>query len=509
MPQPLGGVTVDELIAGIRSDVREAIEKHFGVISAHGELLLQQILQEQAQFSTQLGALSRAVGAPGTCPFKGDLMPAEANGTLDKELNQSFENKMNEIFKVKRSGSSGSTALSTLEETVETADAFKLDKKTRLQKVVRSHTFELVCTSVILLNTMYIGVATNEDIIYAIDNVGSGDSGLSTTFRQVIELCFLSSYTIEFTLRFASDRLSIFSGAGGIWKFFDFVLVIIGWVGLAAVGPGSSLMWLRMFKAINSLLRTLRVLRVVHVFREIRVLIVSVAHSLRSLVWVVLAQVMLMYMFGLLLVNGISTYLLNTESDLVSGSIRHDAERYWGTLPRAILTLYESITGGGPWRQVTLPLKEAGFVHYCLFLLYIALLVLVVLRLFTGVLVQHAKDALQSDHQANVAQNLKNWFKGLDADGSGTLTRHEFEEHMKDEDAGSVFSMLKIDRKDASKLFTLLDMSGDGTIDIREFTSGIMRLNGWAKNVDMLLLLQRVNEVENRIMGALEFVLRG
>ena len=40
-----------------------------------------------------------------------------------------------------------------------------------------------------------------------------------------------------------------------------------------------------------------------HVFREIRVLIVSVAHALRSLVWVVMAQMLLMYMFALLLVR--------------------------------------------------------------------------------------------------------------------------------------------------------------------------------------------------------------
>jgi len=190
-------------------------------------------------------------------------------------------------------------------------------------------------------------------------------------------------------------------------------------------------MWMRTFKAFNALLRALRVLRVVHVFREIRVLIVSVAHALRSLVWVVMAQMLLMYMFALLLVNGVSAYLLHADKGEVSEDVERVSREYWGTLPRALLTLYESVTGGGPWRTVTSPLLAAGPMQYTLFLLYIALLVLVVLRLFTGVLVQHAKDALASDREANIAQNLKAWFKGLDEDGSGKMSLEELMDFIK------------------------------------------------------------------------------
>lgn len=70
--------------------------------------------------------------------------------------------------------------------------------------------------------------------------------------------------------------------------------------------------------------------------------------------------------------------------------------------------------------------------------------------------------------------------------GSGTLSRQEFEEHLKDGYARSFLAMSKIDRRDAKTLFSLMDVSGDDELDIQEFTEGILKLNGYAKNVDMV-----------------------
>jgi Ca2+-binding EF-hand superfamily protein len=460
--------------------------------------------------------MSRAMGANSVCPFKGDQMPIESpeevKGTIEFEeglLDAETTAKLEEVL-----GTSSVEAKPALKTEMSTSSNLGLDscgtnggksfrQKTKLQRVVLSDGFELICTSVIVLNTLFIGYIINDDISFALDNMGAGSRGFGG-WRSGIEVTFLSLYVIEFILRLMAFQCYMFKGSDGVFKAFDFCLVVVGWIGLLDIGPGSSIMWMRTFKAMNALMRTLRVLRVVHIFREIRVLIVSVAHALRSLVWVVLAQLLLMYMFALLMVNGVSSYLLNANRAELPEDVRQTAAEYWGSLPRGMLTLYQSVTGGGPWRSVTSPLLAAGPLHYTLFLLYIAVLVLVVLRLFTGVLVQHAKDALASDREANIAQNLRKWFRGLDEDGSGKVNKEEFEAHMADENAHSLWSMLKVDRRDARKLFILLDESGDGEIDIHEFTDGILKLNGWAKNVDMILLMQRVNEIEKSIRTTLE-----
>ena len=95
-------------------------------------------------------------------------------------------------------------------------------------------------------------------------------------------------------------------------------------------------------------------------YGEIRVLFVSVASALRALIWMVVAQVLLMYIFALVLVDAVSSYLLHMEEDRIDVDVKTSAEEHWGSLGRAMLTLYESVTGGAPWRTVVPPLKAAG-----------------------------------------------------------------------------------------------------------------------------------------------------
>jgi hypothetical protein len=361
---------IDQVLRSqIRGDMNDLFEKRLGsMLGRWPEPMLQQLLQEQVHITTQLNSISRMLGtndAP-TCPLKGDLMPIEfpdsqLSAARFQDSQKNLPGKLGiEECKQEKSGVETCSTLETelpseaklkakqhsvgsgiggeASETITDAKIFKRRHRTWLYGVVSDFRFEIACAFVIIINTGYIGFTTNDDAEYALTHVGTGARDLSK-YKLGLELFFLILYTLEFMMRFACYHHKLFVGPDGIWKVFDFLLVLIGWVGVFDIGPGSSIMWMRAFKAVNAMMRALRVLRVVNIFREIRVLITSVASALRSLIWIIMAQILLMYMFALLLVNGVSTYLLNTPDKDIPSDIHKNAEQYWGSLGRGMLTL--------------------------------------------------------------------------------------------------------------------------------------------------------------------------
>ena len=59
-----------------------------------------------------------------------------------------------------------------------------------------------MCTVTIIVNTAFIGYTVNEDMKYALDNVGMGPPE-QTVFRATAEILFFIAYSIEYSLRFA------------------------------------------------------------------------------------------------------------------------------------------------------------------------------------------------------------------------------------------------------------------------------------------------------------------
>merc|ERR1719375_1075339 len=79
-------------------------------------------------------------------------------------------------------------------------------------------------------------------------------------------------------------------------------------------------------------------------------------------------------------------------------------------------------------------------------------------------------------------------FLEADKDGGGFLSLEEFQDLLKVDRVKAWLSMLEMEVNEISGLFVFLD-NGDGNISFDEFITGVMRLRGGAKGVDLVTLL--------------------
>merc|ERR1719336_3542756 len=105
-------------------------------------------------------------------------------------------------------------------------------------------------------------------------------------------------------------------------------------------------------------------------------------------------------------------------------------------------------------------------------MLYIALLVIAVLKLLTGIFVQKAVKASAQDQEKTITQNIYDLFYSMDTDNSGSITYSEFRSQIVSNKLGSYLASLQMDSRDTEKLFHILDRSGDDEVDIEEFIEG-------------------------------------
>jgi hypothetical protein len=181
----------------------------------------------------------------------------------------------------------------------------------------------------------------------------------------------------------------------------------------------------------------------------------------------------------------------------------------WGSIERAIVTLFESITGGRDWGEVYHSLVKIGLVYGIMFLFYIYFMVFLVLNVVIGTVVDVTSGVAARDRDRMVedemkalkdyASDIKEFFRQADADSSGQLSWEEFRIHLNDDRVKAYFQTLDLDIRQAHILFKLLDCNDNGEVGIEEFLDGCLRLRGQAKSLDLNLVIY---QLESLIKGS-------
>merc|ERR1712176_1010098 len=68
------------------------------------------------------------------------------------------------------------------------------------------------------------------------------------------------------------------------------------------------------------------------------------------------------------------------------------------------------------------------------------------------------------------------------------------------------FQAINLDTSEAKGLFKLLDLDGDGTVDAEEFLSGVLRLRGKAKALDLALVMYEVRRMAGQLQRLEELI---
>lgn len=260
--------------------------------------------------------------------------------------------------------------------------------KDTCRNIVNGKPFDLFITTVILVNSVLIGVQTTHN----------------TPGIDFIQAIILYIFTLEILMRYiaAESNKEFFTNG---WNMFDLSLVLIGWIP-ASIGSGSTMMALRV-------LRVFRVLRLLRTADEIKLIVNVLIKSMRSLLYNGLLFVIFMYLFA---VAGVSMFRL-PNPDTLSGQALANYEQLiteaphspgnspdpYGTIGEAFFTLFRALTGED-WTDLRYNLitaADCGVIHVAptvvtvFHVMWFCLAAFLLLNLVTGAVINNFQVSIE------------------------------------------------------------------------------------------------------------------
>jgi len=264
--------------------------------------------------------------------------------------------------------------------------------------------------------------------------------------------------------------------------------------------PGFLLRCLRVLRSI----RVIRVLRLTSATADLRLLVSCLIHSARPFIWSAVLIFLMVYIVGIYF-----TQIVLMER--VHGNIPADIDEIlvakFGNVPAAALSLFEGLTGGVDWHELSDPLiKHISPWLGVVFVIYTAFAIIAVMNVITGTFVENAIQKAMELREVQRVLLARKLFKQLDADGSGKLSLDELQSAMDNEQVQEYFRTIDVETAEANFLFEMLDSNKSGSIDFDEFLNGCLRLQNPAKALDLLLMTKETRgafDRQSRMLSAI------
>lgn len=266
-------------------------------------------------------------------------------------------------------------------------------------------------------------------------------------------------------------------------------------------GMSMNVSFMRVVRIIR-LFKTLQVVRTFRFFANLRVLVGAVAASFLALFWsmVLLTVVMLIAALSLSQLLGPS---IRDEHKLTL-PVREWVYRYYGTPARALYTVFE-MTFSGCWPNYARVLVEdVSSLYVIFFAIYIAGVVFALTRIITAIFLKDTMAIANNDADMQIqmkikekrtyATKLQQFFEEIDTSGDGYVNETEFETMLKHPRASAYLACLEIDASESRHLFHILD-GGKGIVSSDDFVRGSLRLKGYARAQDQVMLMQELHHV--------------
>jgi len=387
-----------------------------------------------------------------------------------------------------------------------TADFPEMHWRDRLKMFVQGQSFEGIVSIMIFASAAHVGLQTD----WLCRNLSADEKNVPFIYR-VLDITFMIFFTGEVAMRLIVHGRSFFYMWGWGWNCFDFLLVVgqmfeesvqlLGGNGhqQSALPSAFLLRFVRVLRCV----RTVRLLQVMRFADELRLLVSCILHSMKAFSWSLALIVMMVYMASVYFALGVQLYRVehlsspvNSDEWLASAELGDLA----GNVPLAALSLFQGLTGGMDWNDMAKPMMDnVGWYWGPIFFFYISFMFFAVLNVVTAIFVENAIERSETVKQVQKLNKASRLFKSLDLDGSGQITCEEIMGNLDSGDVQEFFRSIDVHASEAKSLFELMDTSdgeGDGGLDLEEFLSGCMRLQGPARSVD---LVRALNELKQAI----------
>merc|ERR1719265_417029 len=349
------------------------------------------------------------------------------------------------------------------------------------QRLEASTFFQVVTGTLILVNSLVMAVNANYQVTH-VENP-------KTEVQRLLAWAFVIAYTVELIVRIGSEHVRFFSYG---WNWFDLLIVIAGYDDVLAFDGDTESRKMSQIQVLR-MLKLLVVVRLMRTVREVRLLLDSLMGSVRALMWTIILILSTIFMFGLLFVNAVASYLKDyrLENPGKDPSNRDMLMLYWGSVMKAMYTLFQSATGGVDWKEVSDSLEVVGYEYLALFLLFILFFVYAISNSVTAICIEASSQYASRDRSRLLQEQIHkkkdymgmivHTFDEMDADESGTLNKAEFKACMQDHSMLMFAQALEIDVMDLEQFFDILSFQGTKDVGLETFVDGCIRLRGQAR----------------------------
>lgn len=247
--------------------------------------------------------------------------------------------------------------------------------------------------------------------------------------------------------------------------------------------------------------------------RELWIVIGAVAETVKTLFWVGVMLIFVIWIFGIL----VSMSLLDRSGDEFDFTYSQwSFQEYWGSVPRSAFSLFQVATRDNWISSMVSPLVKTEPLLLVIFGSYFCIGALALMNSIIAVVVECTLSAARSSSDreeeeklradAAVMDSLRKIFHDGDTDGSGELDMDELHALICKHQVRDRLKMLRIPFADLDLLFTLLDTDCTGNVNTDMFFRGCAKLRGPAMacdlhqlSIDLKQNLERCNHNSERI----------
>jgi hypothetical protein len=364
----------------------------------------------------------------------------------------------------------------------------------KVEQLISSRGFDIFIAVTVAANTLYIGIQT--DLV-----ARRGMNDHAELIDRGVDSCFCCIFLLEIGMKLYALRLSFFRLPDRWWNLIDCCVVTLQCLELVSAWT-SSYALPKNFSILRILrvLRAIRLIRLVRLLRPLRILVLSILGSLQPLLWTVMLLVFVIYLMAVFLTQNVAD--LDSSDDSMSRMTEEEETdhrfltKYYGTLPMAMLSLFQAVTGGCDWENMVDPLinRVSPFIGLG-FSAYIAFALLALMNVVSGYFVQSTLDNTKRETEVYMVMLVRQVLSKLDLDNNGTITWAEFEHALGLKEMQEYFRTIDVDISDAKSLWNLLDVDSVGSIDAESLLNGCVRLQGPATALGQNLLLHQIGRL--------------
>jgi len=320
----------------------------------------------------------------------------------------------------------------------------------------------------------------------------------------------------------AATKADFFLGEDRKWNYFDFMLLILVLVEflLRASASGESMeVWTQIGDTIRTA-RVLRIFRCLRFSRSFRQIFLKVSNAMKPMFWVLIGIAMLLYTVAVCIAQGVVMMREDREQEEV-GEERYikpvspdllQVEEDFGSVVRAMYTLFKSVAMGQPWGPSVKALSHVEPVLSVLTVLFIAVTVICVLNIVTGIFVEASNGLvdgqsqrelmaeLQERKEKKYAKVLRNALSEVTGDDEATtIPKEVLQEFLRHHHVAHYLHCSNITDTEVHHLFHLLQCENATEVNVDDFVQGCVSLHQDLKRYHLHKIVLKQVHIEQKL----------